>query len=255
VTLSIGLAGALDHGVLRVLAPRIEALGFAGLWLNDTPGGDAIAGLAVAAQVTTTLRLGCGVIPVDRRPAPGILHDLAAYALPAWRLTVGIGSGGPRDAIRRVGDALDELRAGTTADVLVGALGPRMRRLAAERADGVLLNWLDPASAADAAAQLRQDAPGAAGRAVLYVRTALEADASPALAAETARYAGYPVYAANLERLGITARAATIDGTAELAERLPAYAAAVDEVVLRVITAHDSLAELERVLERAAPAI
>lgn len=253
--LSIGLAGALDHDVLRELAPRVESLGFASLWLNDTPSGDSLAGLAVVAGVTTTLRLGCGVIPVDRRPAGEILGRIADLDLPEQRLSVGIGSGGARDAIRRVEAAVDELRAGTSAEVLVGALGPRMRRLAAQRADGVLLNWLDPASASTAAAQFRLDAEGAQRRAVLYVRAALDPSASPSLAAEAARYSGVPVYAANLVRLGIEAIDATIDGPTELAERLPRYAAAVDEVVLRVITAGDSIDEFERFLVAASAAI
>ncbi|MFZ2964024.1 MAG: LLM class flavin-dependent oxidoreductase [Rhodoglobus sp.] len=254
MNLSIGLAGALDHDVLRELAPRVESLGFASLWLNDTPGGDSLAGLAVVASVTTTLGLGCGVIPVDRRPAGEILARMTELDLPEHRLSIGVGSGGPTDAIRRVGAAVDELRAGTSAVVVVGALGPRMRRLAAERADGVLLNWLDPAAAAAATAPLRQDAGGAPCRSVLYVRTALDPAASPVLAAEAARYAGVPAYAANLARLGIHGLDAAIDGPAEFAERLPRYAAAVDEVVLRVITRHDSLDDLDRFLDAAAAA-
>lgn len=255
MNLSIGLAGALDHELLRGLAPRIESLGFASLWLNDTPGGDSLAGLAVAADVTATLRLASGVIPVDRQPADEILARMAELELPEDRLTIGVGSGGAHDALHRVEAAVEELRAGTSTAIVVGALGPRMRRLAAERADGVLLNWLDPASASAATARLRQDAGGAARRCVLYVRTALDPEASGVLAAEAARYARVPAYAANLARLGIDWLDAAIDGPAQFAERLPRYAEAVDEIVLRVITRQDSREELDRFLDVAAAAM
>ena len=59
---SIGLHGSTSAAELKRLAPLIEQAGFRGLWLNDTAGGDALEGLAAAASVTSTLRLGVGVI-------------------------------------------------------------------------------------------------------------------------------------------------------------------------------------------------
>ena len=79
----------------------------------------------------------------------------------------------------------------------------------------------------------------------LYVRTALDAAASPRLAEETARYASFPNYAANFERMGVAASETVIDGVDALRERLPRYLAAVDEVVLRAITPDDSLEAYE----------
>ncbi len=75
------------------------------------------------------------------------------------------------------------------------------------------------------------------------------------LADEAARYARVPAYAANLARLGIDWLDAAIDGPAQFAERLPRYAEAVDEVVLRVITRQDSREELDRFLDVAAAAM
>ncbi len=235
---SIGLPGAIDPTLLRRLAPRIEALGFRALWLNDTRDGASLAGLAVAASVTSTLTLATGVIPLDRRPADTLVE--AIRALPAERLEVGIGSGGPRDALARVREGIDVLRGATDATILVGALGPRMRALGAEHADGLLLNWLTPAAAADATTLLKSVNPE--GHAALYARTIVTEDARSALEEEAARYASYPTYAANLERIGAGILETTIDGTVEghLAARAGEYLGSLDELVLRAIVAADA---------------
>ncbi len=247
---SIGLPGATDHGILRELAAQLEALGFRGLWLNDTTQGDSLAGLAVAAEVTTSLHLASGVIPLDRRPASEIAARLED--LPLARFTLGIGSGGPRGALARVAEGIDLLR--PKAAVVVGALGPKMRKLGAERADGVLLNWLTPATAADAMKDLRRDAAGRPTRGVLYARTIVAPEALPALKAEAARYQSAGVYAANFARLGITALDATIDGTVDLAGSISRYTDVVDELVLRVVTQHPALAAYQRFVEAVAKA-
>ena len=234
---SIGLPGATPHDVIRVLAPQIEAAGFRALWLNDTPVGDSLAGLAVAAEATSALRLGTGVIPLDRRPAEAILSALGD--LPVERLSLGIGTGAAQHGLELVERSVAELRAGTGAEIIVGALGPKMRALGARVGDGLLLSWLTPEVAAEQRAGL------GAARVVLYARTALTPDAQPALEEETARYAGYPAYAANFERIGVEPLETTIRDAARIGD----YLAVVDELVLRAITREPSLAELERFLE------
>ena len=231
---SIGLPGATPHEVVSALAPRIEQLGLRGLWLNDTPGGDSLAGLRAAAAATSVLRLGTGVIPLDRRPARDILADLGG--LPVDRLSLGVGTGAAKHGLALVEESVAELRAGTAASIVVGALGPRMRDLASRVADAVLLNWLTP----EVAAAQRSTVPT-----VLYARTALTPDALPALEEEAARYAGYPAYAANFERLGIAA----IDTTITSVDRIDEYLPAVDELVLRAIVAEPALAAYERFLD------
>lgn len=240
---SIGLHSRTEAGIVRELAPRIEALGFHALWINDVPGGDSLAGLRAAQAATTTLGLATGVIPLDRRP----IHALDLSGLPPERTTIGIGSGGARHPLGLVREGVAALRRATDAAIVVGALGPRMRRLAAERADGVLLNWLPPHAAAAATADLRRDAGDRPVRSILYVRTIAEASARAALETEAERYESVPSYAANFERLGIRALDATIDAPG----RLAAYDV-VDEVVLRAITPTGSLAELERFAEATA---
>lgn len=230
---SIGLAGVTPAAVIEGFAPLVEAAGFRGLWINDTADGDSLAGLAVAARVTTTLELGTGVIPVDRRPASEILGALDG--LPLDRLTIGIGTGSARHGLALAERSVAELRAGTTARIALGALGPKMRELAARASDAVILNWLTPEAAAEQRSRVHT---------VLYARTALTADALPALREEAQRYGSYPAYAANFERIGATPLQTTITS----AERIPEYLATVDELVLRVITREPTLAEYERFL-------
>lgn len=240
---SIGLAGSTDASIVRSLAPRIERLGFSALWLNDVPGGDSLAGLHVAAEASDALRLATGVIPLDRRPADSL--DLTG--LPAERTSLGIGSGRAAHPLGLIEHGIAKLRESSDVSIVVGALGPRMRRLAAEQADGVLLNWLTPTAAADASRELRATARARRVRSVLYVRTITDPDAQPALEREAERYEGVTSYAANFERLGMRALDATLADGGRLSEF-----DVVDEVVLRAITPTGSLAELEAFIDRAA---
>ena len=249
--LSIGIAAAAGAEVGARVAAAAEAAGLHALWVNDTPGHDALAVLAAAAGATERLVLATGVLPIDRRTPDDILARAAG--LPAGRLVLGIGSGQLRHgAVDRVTDAATALRAGTEAHVVVGALGPRMRRTGAEASDGLLLSWLTPEIAADQARHAHELARTA--HVALYVRTAADPDAIPALDEEAQRYAGYPAYAANFARLGVQA-AETLIRPAALRDRIAAYRAAADEVVLRAITASGSLDEHLRFIDAVAEAL
>lgn len=249
--LSLGIAAAAGPELAERVASAAEAAGFHGLWVNDTPGHDALAVLAAAAAVTEHLVLATGVLPVDRRTPDDIVD--AASGLPTGRLVLGIGSGQVRTgAVELVTDAATELRRRTGARIVVGALGPRMRRAGAAASDGLLLSWLTPAAATAQAARAHAIAAGT--HVALYVRTAADAAAVAALDEETARYAGYPAYAANFARLGLAA-ADTVIRPADLRDRIGAYRAGVDEVVLRAITPTGSVDEHLRFIDAVAEAI
>lgn len=241
---SLGIPGTTPLATVRAVAERAERAGFRTLWVNDLPNGDSLAALRAAAEVTDRIGLATGVIPLDRRPAASL--DFAG--LPVDRLTVGIGSGAASGPLGLVRDGVAALRDRTDAAIVVGALGPRMRRLAATDADGVLLNWLTPSAADGAADELRRDADGGAVRAVLYVRTIAGEAARSALVAEADRYGRVPAYAANFDRLGFHAIDATLDGAAGLG----AYRAAVDEVVLRAITPEGTSSQFEAFIDTTA---
>ncbi len=251
---SIGIAAAAGADVAVRLAPAVERAGFHALWVNDTPGADALEVLAAAAAVTDRLVLATGVLPMDRRTPASIVEQIGALGLPEERLVLGIGSGsgGAVGALGRMRDAAAALRAGSEARVVVGALGPKMRRLGADASDGLLLSWLTP----DAAQAQSREAHSAstATHVALYVRAAADPAALGRLDVEAERYAGYPSYAANFARLGIRSRD-TVLRPEGFAAGLDAYRAAVDEVVLRAIVAGDDAADYLAFVEAAAGAL
>lgn len=249
--LSLGIAAAAGPVLAEQIAPLAEAAGFHALWVNDVSGHDALEVLAAAARTSDRLVLATGVLPVDRRAPAEILARVEALELPTDRLVLGIGSGaGAAGALARVADAAAALRAATPARVMVGALGPKMRRTAAEASDGPLLSWLTPGIAAAQAREARAIAPHA--HVSLYVRTAVDAGAAAKLDIESRRYAGYPAYAANFARLGIVVADTTI-GPEGTAGAFAGYRAAVDEVVLRAITKEESIEAYERFVAATAP--
>jgi len=246
-SLSIGVAAALGPERIARIAAAVEAAGFHAIWVNDTPGADSLAALAAAAESTESLVLATGVVPVDRRPAAQIAAEAAS--LPQDRLVLGIGSGGTRTGILAVmRGAITDLRRDTDARVVLGALGPKMRRLAATEADGPLLSWLTPEAAAAQAAEAHASRPGA--HVALYVRAALDPAAAERLDVEVGRYASYPNYAANFSRLGIVA-GQTVVAPPDAADRVAAYRSAADEVVLRAITPGDDDHDYLRFIEQA----
>ncbi|MCI9856965.1 LLM class flavin-dependent oxidoreductase [Microbacterium proteolyticum] len=249
---SLGVAGSLGPDVIARIAPAVENAGFHTLWVNDTPDGDALAALAAAARVTERLHLATGVVPVDRRPADTIAAEVASLDLPIERLTLGIGSGVSKaGALARVRQAVEVLHDAGVPRVVVGALGPKMRRTGAERAEGVLLNWVPPTEARTQADALHAISPAA--HVAVYVRVAIVPAARERLDAETARYASFPNYAANFERMGVGAADTTIRDVTELSDALEAYTAAADEVVLRAVVPDDTVEAYLDFVRRAAP--
>lgn len=253
----LGVAGALAHEIVRPLATEAEQLGYATFWANDTPNGDGLASLAAAASVTESIRLGVGVIAVDRVPAERIVERVAELGLPVNRLLIGIGSGrtkiGSLDLIQRSATVLRE--AGLTS--AVGALGPNMIALSGEVADAVLLNWLTPAAAVDSTAALRNAAAGRTVESIAYVRVGCGAGSSDRLAEEAGRYESIPAYADHFARMGVTAVHTCIGGDdpSGIQDGLTAFADAVDEVVARAIVGEETLERYLTLARAAAPQV
>ena len=62
---------AFDAAEFISFITNLETLGFDGMWLSDIPLGspiDPVVGLAFAAAVTETLKLGSNVVPLGRNP-------------------------------------------------------------------------------------------------------------------------------------------------------------------------------------------
>ncbi len=168
-----------DLGMCRRVAARAEELGYESVWIADTGAGpDPFVVGTVAAQVTTTLRLGTAVIPLYTR-APAVMAagagSLAQVAPGRVVLGVGVSSetivdawGGvpfrkPLTRMRESVGVLREMLAGervtfegktvrtrgfrlvspppAPVPIYVGALMPAMLELAGEVGDGVILNF------------------------------------------------------------------------------------------------------------------
>ncbi|MGH7393684.1 MAG: LLM class flavin-dependent oxidoreductase [Candidatus Rokuibacteriota bacterium] len=242
---------------IRASAREAEALGYTSFWVNHPGPTDGLAALAQAAAETRSIELGIGVIPLHTRPPDSIVQGAQANALPLERLLLGVGSPNP-SALKRVREGVAALRSQLPTRIVVAALGPQMCRLAGEVADGVLFNWLTPAHAG-ASAELVREGARAAGRRTptlfAYVRVALGAAAGGRLGEEGARYAAIPAYAANFQRMGVKPLETAIAAPTPEALRaaLAAWRGVVDEVVLRAITARDTVDENLALLRAAKP--
>ncbi len=248
---------ATPPDVIRASAREVEALGYGSFWVNHPGATDGLAALAHAAGETRRIELGIGVIPLHTRGPESIVQGVRASALPLDRLLLGVGSPNP-NSLSRVRTGIGELRAQLSTRLIVAALGPKMCRLAGEIADGVLFNWLTPEHARLSAGWVREGAAAAGRRPPplwAYVRVALGAAACERLGEEGARYATIPAYASHFERMGVkpveTCVAAQTPEAIQPA--LAKWRGAVDEIVLRAITAKDTIEENAALLRAAKP--
>jgi alkanesulfonate monooxygenase SsuD/methylene tetrahydromethanopterin reductase-like flavin-dependent oxidoreductase (luciferase family) len=256
--LGFGIVGSLDTETVRRIASRAEEIGIHSLWINDTPGGDSLARLEAAAEVTSRIWLATGVISVDRKPADHIVAQVNERGLPLDRLIIGIGSSAKPGPLQRIAENLEQFVALPGVPVVVGALGPRMRKLGAEQSQGLLFNWLTPEYALATTEEMRTRAREAGNSPVMaatYIRTALGDDALPRLESEAANYSSIPSYAANFARLGISALETTVHSpTANgIVGGVSAFDGTVDHAVVRAITPNDDVDNYLRLLEAIAP--
>lgn len=249
-----GITGTVDHDIVRKLAPRIESAGFRTLWFNHTGDGSALASMQAAAEVTSTLRLASGVIPIDKMPVDDVVRVTRERNLPLNRCIIGIGASAGPSPLTTIQEGTQILYGELGATVYVGALGPKMRRLAVTEADGELLNWLTPDAARQAMIEKQGDLSGSGKESAgvsLYIRVAMGRNALPALEKEAAHYEGVPSYAANFKRFGIAAMDAAVYGETaeEVRAGLDRYTNVVDEAVVRAITLNASLDEFNALVE------
>ena len=258
----MGLGFAVFAGttpeIIRASAREAERLGVNSFWVNHPGSTDGLAALAHAARETRRLELGIGVIPLHTRGPESIVQGVTANTLPLDRLRLGVGSPNP-EALKRVRSGIAELRSKLSTRLVVAALGPQMCRLAGEIADGVLFNWLTPEYARLSADRVREGAAAArrpTPQLYAYVRAALGPAAGDRLQEEANRYAAIPAYAANFARMGLKPVETAIAAESPDAIRrgLAKWRGVVDEVVIRAITAKDTVEDHVALVRAAAPA-
>ncbi len=250
-----GIAAATLSSLVAPLAAAAESNGYDTFWVNDTPGSDGFEALRQAAEVTSTIRLGVGVIPIDRRPPDSIVRAIEEKQLPKDRLIVGVGAGaelyGSLDNVR---GAVHIIRAEAGVPVAIGALGPKMVALAAKEADAVLLNWLTPRQAKLSTQEVRsRQGEGRHCEVIAYVRVALP-EGFEQLAGEGDRYASFPQYARHFSRMQAQPLATCAYGTKEKIQHgLMAFDAEVDETVVRAVSDRETIDAYMGILRTARP--
>ncbi len=167
---------------------RAEAAGFHDLWTGETAGPDGFTPLVQAAAVTSTIRLGTGIVNPFTRGIPVLAQHAAALAdVSQGRFVLGLGSSSnviverwngvpftkPLSKVREAVEALRPILAGERGPggfkleakpeheipIVLAALRGKMLGLAAEVGDGAFTNWLPVSGARQVA-----DAFGAADK-------------------------------------------------------------------------------------------
>lgn len=199
----IGLTGG-GAGVDRIVAQaqQAEADGFSALWYASAVAGDPLVAMAIAGRATDSIELGTAVLQTypchpllqanrvaaaaNAMGRPGLTLGLGPSHEPIVREVLGLSYDRPARNTREYLQIITGLLAGVEVDfdgtdwtahsagrmtapdhrvpVLLAALSPRMLRIAAEFADGVVL-WLASARAiADRIAPVLGEAAAARGR-------------------------------------------------------------------------------------------
>ncbi|PKV91218.1 putative F420-dependent oxidoreductase [Amycolatopsis echigonensis] len=219
---------------VRAAAREVESLGFTALWFGEYRGREAFTQAALLLEATTTLTVATGIARFSERSAATAeaAGRTLAEAYPG-RFTLGLGghrSGGEGTALQDYLDAMDAAdlhfaagsASGSRPRRLLAALGPKMLKLAATRADGAHPYFVPPEHTAFARETMGPDA-------YLAVEQAVVLDADPVKARQIARehVAGYVRLAAhqrtNLRRLGYTEEDLSDGGSDRLVDAIVAY--------------------------------
>jgi F420-dependent oxidoreductase-like protein len=241
---AIGSLDAVVEGIVRA-----DAEGFPTVWTHQAFGPDPFVAMAVAARDAPRVEMGTALVPaVLRHPQALAAEALTAQAAVAGRLTLGIGMSHPHVVEGRLGlsyerpaefmreylEALLPLLRGEPAEVrgrrltmigglavgeitpppvLIGALAPRMLRLAGRLADGTITAAAGPRGLAEHIVPSITTAAAEAGRPPPRIVAAVVAcitddphAARRRIAATSKPYATFPAFRAMLEREGTSSQ-------------------------------------------------
>lgn len=262
----------------REAAHLASEYGYTSLWTAETTGAEAFSTLAALAPDAPAMGLGTGVIAIQlRTPQLAAMGAATLQALhPDREIFLGVGISSPTVVARWHGAEFGDRPIGqikayldivTTAlrgdpiaadndfysirgsrlglslearrpQIVLGALNPQMLRLAGERADGVLLNYLPSASVAEAVAHVR-DGEATAGRETgactihAYVHAAVtDLDrARRSAQRDLFSYAVVPAYGRAFSAAGFGAEVEAITAAHAERDRDVAVAAVSDEMI------------------------
>jgi alkanesulfonate monooxygenase SsuD/methylene tetrahydromethanopterin reductase-like flavin-dependent oxidoreductase (luciferase family) len=263
-------SGTTPADVEREQAARIESLGYGSLWIAEGVGGkEAFAHIGILLAATERLVIGAGIANLRAREAAA-MHGGAVTLAEAYpgRLVLGVGGATVAERMRQYLDAMDAAAASPVAPRFVplpgdlsyvervrlylegkgvgaadappvrfprvlAALGPRMLRLARDRADGA-----HPFSAPVEHTAVAREALGPDRLLIPEQAVVFDTDAATARArardyVAMGRRMPTSPYAANLRRLGYGDEDLLGDGSDRLVDALVAWGDE-DAVVNRV---------------------
>ena len=284
VGIFLGQHGNLDARDLRSTAALIEELGYGTIWVGEGFAREVFTASAMLLASTSRIVVATGIANIYARDAVAMANGARALS-EAWpdRFILGLGVShahlvsrrghdysGPVAAMRAYIDALAEAPYVSQlpkhpAPVVIGALGPRMIALAAERTAGAYTYFVDEPHTRQARVAIGPGRFLAVNLPVVVARDRHEArtTADPQMRV----YLGMPNYRDNLARGGWSAQDLQDAGSDELfdaivgwgdADRVAAkiaehFAAGADHVVMNVVTATPSRpagSELQLLAER-----
>ncbi|MCA1824106.1 MAG: LLM class F420-dependent oxidoreductase [Frankia sp.] len=211
LNLGLRVAGFVD------VARRAEELGYDRLWAAEAGTNDAFGLLTACATATERIGLATGVLPIFTR-TPSLMAQSAATLqdVSGGRFTLGLGvsspiivqrwNGVPFDRplarIQAYAETVAALLTGekVTRDglypvdgyrllmhvpqppppIMLGALNPKMLRVAGASSDGALLNWIGASAVPSALEQVAAGADGRPRRNAVFVRVCVTDDVEAA---------------------------------------------------------------------------
>jgi probable F420-dependent oxidoreductase len=231
-------ADSLSHGQLSSFAAEIEALGWPALWIPETTGREAFTTCGLLLAATERLVVATGIASIwGRDPLTAAAAQKTLTEAYPERFVLGLGVSHavivegarrqayakPFSAMRTYLEAMDSapyraVAPGTPLRRVIAALGPRMLRLSAERADGAHPYLTTPDHT-----HLARGVLGAGPILAPEQMVLLEDDATRARGIarhHLARYLALPNYRANLGRLGFADEDLDDGGTDRLVDSL-----------------------------------
>jgi probable F420-dependent oxidoreductase len=241
-------------------AAEVEALGYGALWIPEAMGREAFAHAGLLLAATRRVVIATGIANIWARDAVTMAaaHKALTEAYPN-RFLLGIGVSHapmvemvrghryekPLSTMRAYLDAMDAAPyvappPATEPVRVIGALAPKMLKLAAERTAGAHPYFVPPEHTARARAIMGKGPLLAPEQAVIL-------ETAPSLAREIARghmgtYLGLPNYVNNLKRLGFGDDDIANGGSDRLVDAIVAWGD-IDAVVKRVRAHHDAGAD------------
>lgn len=231
----------LPAGEAREAAREVEELGYGAVWIPETVSREAMVNASLLLSGTSRLVVATGIASIWARPAQtaAAAHATLSEAYPG-RFVLGLGVSHqpmvegvlhqryekPYSAMVAYLDAMDGALVLVPPPAepprrVLGALGPRMLALAAERTDGAHPYNATPDHTAQARAMLGPEA-------LLCPEQAVVLATDPAAARDAARrhlaiYLGLPNYAHNWRRLGFDDGDLADGGSDRLVDALVAW--------------------------------